>query len=403
MNDDFLYIDEEVDILPKIKARWNVLIVDDEKEVHNVTRLALNDFVLDGGSINFISVYSGAEAIKFLTDFDDRSIAIILLDVVMESNRAGLDVANFVRGELDNHFTRIILRTGQPADIPEKDVVMKYDINDYKAKAELTFSRLFITMVTNLRAYEELSQRKKRELELQESKVAVEKANKAKSTFIARMNHELLTPLNAIIGFSQIQELYLKNHKMEVEQELASDILKAGYHLKMLIEDILDLTQMQNPIKKLHLEPCSLKKLISESISLVKFNAEQKGVRINISQTNLVVNANFDRLKQCLVNLLSNAIKFNKNNGEITIQVQEVELQKVKILVNDTGVGIAIEDQDDIFEKFNRLHYAEKQEIQGSGIGLSLIKQLVLLMGGEVGLSSKFNSGSTFWLCFDKV
>jgi len=400
MTDDFLYIDEPVELMPVIKAKWDVLIVDDDKEVHHITKLALKDFILDGWAINLISLYSGAEAVEYLSNSDDRKIALILLDVVMETNKAGLDVANFVRNKLDNHFTRIILRTGQPADIPETNVVLKYDINDYKAKTELTFSRLFIAIVTNLRAYDELIQRKKRELELEKARAAIEKANKDKSTFIARMSHELLTPLNAIIGFSQIQEIYLKNH--ETEKELASDVLKAGYHLKMLIEDILDSIQTQNKIIKLSLTACSINKAITESVSLVKLNAEQKEIKIHIVLTTLEVTANFERLKQCLVNLLTNAIKFNKKGGQVTIQAEEFGTDKVKILVSDTGVGIAEIDQKDIFKEFNRLDYAEKQEIQGSGIGLSLIKKLVHQMEGEVGLTSQVNCGSTFWLSFDK-
>jgi len=403
MAESFLYLDDDEHQLTEPPKKWNVLIVDDDEEIHKITLLALKDFVLDEGGINFISAYSGEQAIQFLSETDDRSIAIILLDVVMETNTAGFEVANFVRKKLDNHFTRIILRTGQPADIPEQQVVMRYDINDYKAKAELTYSRLFITMVTSLRAYNELIQRKNRENELEKSKAAVEIANKAKSTFIARMSHELLTPLNAIIGFSQLQQLYMTPDASSQDKELTANILNAGYHLKMLVDDILDIIQTQNSVKKLPLCSCELGVLVNDSISLVRLNAEQKNISIHVEDTDLKVLANFERLKQCLVNLLTNAIKFNHDNGKIYIKFSAVMPNKIKIMVVDTGVGIATEDQDLIFDMFSRSNYAEQQEIQGSGVGLSLIKKLVLQMEGEVGFTSTLDQGSEFWLAFEKV
>ena len=386
-----------------VAKTWSVLVVDDDKEVHEITKFALQDFEVDGGSLNIFSVYSGAEAIEFLKKTDDRNIAVILLDVVMETHKAGLEVAKFVREKLDNHLTRIILRTGQPADIPEKQIVLQYDINDYKAKAELTYSRLFITMVTSLRAYSELINRKNREIELAESKNQLEKANKTKDIFIARMSHELLTPLNAIIGFSQIQQMNVQTSSKEIDAELSEDILMSSYHLKMLVDDMLDLVTYKKVSHTLKLAVCDVNKIINESRSLVSILAKQKNITITYKQTDLRVLAHHDRLKQCLVNLLTNAIKFNHRNGKVLITVQIIAPQRVKISVEDNGVGIGKDDQAIIFEKFSRLEYAEKQEIQGIGVGLTLIKQLVEQMNGEVGLISELEKGSTFWLQFPEA
>ncbi|WP_047045733.1 DUF3369 domain-containing protein [Vibrio mexicanus] len=133
---------------------WKVLIVDDEPDVHQVTKLALRRFELDGRRLEFIDAYSGAEAKEKLSTIDD--IAVILLDVVMETDDAGLIVAKWTREELCNHLTRIILRTGQPGQAPEQDVIINYDINDYKEKTELSSAKLFTTLYSSIRSYRDI-------------------------------------------------------------------------------------------------------------------------------------------------------------------------------------------------------------------------------------------------------
>ncbi len=397
---DFFCPEEEAADKTNTSEPWNVLIVDDDPEIHAVTKLALNDFELGGKKLNLISVYSGAEAINFLQSIDDTSIAIILLDVVMETHTAGLDLANFIRKKLNNHCSRIILRTGQPADIPEQRIVVEYDINDYKNKTELTLSRLFVTMVTSLRSYDELISHEHKEVELADSKKQLEISTKAKDVFIARMSHELLTPLNAIMGFSQIQQLNFQADPVIIDAELTEEVLKASRHLQMLIEDTLEFVESDDFKRALVLESCDINQVITESISLLRNSAEQRNITIRNHSTNLKVFANNDRLKQCIVNLISNAIKFNLVNGKIDIRVEQVNEQKIEISVADTGVGIALDDHELIFEKFARLPYAETQEIRGAGIGLTLTQRLVEKMNGEIGLKSQLGKGSVFWLRF---
>lgn len=133
---------------------WKILIVDDDQSVHEVTILVLKYMVFDGRGLEFHSVYTGTEAKEFLSANPDT--AIVLLDVVMEANDAGLDVIRYLRGELKNAMTRIILRTGQPGSAPEEEVISKYDINDYKEKSELTRQKLFTTITTALRSYRDI-------------------------------------------------------------------------------------------------------------------------------------------------------------------------------------------------------------------------------------------------------
>lgn len=151
-NDDKIeFFEEEVEEITNDLGCWNILIVDDEKIVHESTKMVLNDFVFQDKRINFLCAYSAAEAQKILNEVDD--IAVVLLDVVMEKDNSGLELVKYIRDELQNQFIRIILRTGQPGQAPEEEVVINYDINDYKMKTELTLQKLLTTIVSALRSY----------------------------------------------------------------------------------------------------------------------------------------------------------------------------------------------------------------------------------------------------------
>ena len=136
------------------KNPWKIIIADDEAEVHNVTKMVLNDYVFENRPLKFLSAYSGKETKELL--FSNPDTAIILLDVVMETDDAGLKLVRDIRQELKNSFVRIILRTGQPGKAPERDVIIEYDINEYKEKTELTVKKLFTTITSALRSYRDL-------------------------------------------------------------------------------------------------------------------------------------------------------------------------------------------------------------------------------------------------------
>jgi response regulator RpfG family c-di-GMP phosphodiesterase len=138
---------------PKL-APWKVLLVDDEPDIHDITKLTLSRFRLDGRALSFLHAYNGAEAKEVLAREPD--IALVFLDVVMEKEDSGLEVARWMRRDLDNQFTRIVLRTGQPGQAPEERVIVDYDINDYKEKTELDRTKLFTTTFAALRAYRDI-------------------------------------------------------------------------------------------------------------------------------------------------------------------------------------------------------------------------------------------------------
>jgi len=155
MADDLFFAEDEEEVEAGEKLDpWKILLVDDEPEIHKMTMGVLDDFVFENRALEFHSAYSGKEAKEFMRKETD--ISLILLDVVMESDIAGLEVAKYIREELNNTFVRIVLRTGQPGLSPEKEVILDYDINDYKSKTELTVQKLFTTVVSSLRSYRDL-------------------------------------------------------------------------------------------------------------------------------------------------------------------------------------------------------------------------------------------------------
>jgi response regulator RpfG family c-di-GMP phosphodiesterase len=196
MSDNFLFAEEPEHVEQTLRGSWKVLIVDDEPEVHAVTKLALSDFVFQGKNLSFFSAYSGAEAKKLVEQHPDA--AIMLLDVVMETDDAGLLVARYIREKLRNEHIRIILRTGQPGQAPERQIIINYDINDYKSKTELTAQKLFTVIMSSLRSYRDI-------LALEHNRQGLEKiinasADLFSSHSMAQFIDGVLQQLTSILG-----------------------------------------------------------------------------------------------------------------------------------------------------------------------------------------------------------
>ncbi len=194
------------------KKPWKILIVDDEPEVHTATKLVLDDFEFEGAGLEFICAHSGKEAIKLLEIHED--IAVILLDVVMETQYAGLDVARFVREKLKNRLARIILRTGQPGQAPERKVIVEYDINDYKQKTDLTAQHLFTAIYTAIRSYRDMQAIEKNRMGL---KYIIEASGDLfKQQSIKRLAQGVLTQISAL--FRLQNSIYLSNEGFTMAQ-----------------------------------------------------------------------------------------------------------------------------------------------------------------------------------------
>ncbi len=255
--------------------------------------------------------------------------------------------------------------------------------------------RLADGTIINEGMWYDVTEGKRRELALSEAKDAAERANLAKSEFLSRMSHELRTPLNAILGFAQI--LALEPLDGEAKEDL-SQLKKAGEHLLMLINEVLDLAAVDARKVSMSIQPVRLDHLLSETVSLLRPLIESQGVRMSAlpQDAGAYVMADRQRLKQIVINLLSNAAKYNRKDGGIDVRLTQTE-DAVSIEVRDEGMGIAPEKLERLFRPFERLG-AEGTKIEGTGLGLSISRGLVELMGGSLSVSSVVDEGSTFSL-----
>jgi PAS domain S-box-containing protein len=243
--------------------------------------------------------------------------------------------------------------------------------------------------------------RKAIEVALIAALAAAEDANRAKSDFLSRMSHELRSPLNAVLGFAQLLQSGTPPPTAR-QEECVGEILKAGWYLLGLIEEILDLSLIESGHLSCVLEPVPLAEVLSDCQALVEGQAAARGIRLSLAQLDdgCIVIADRTRLKQVFINLLSNAIKYNREGGTVQVQCEAAGQGRLCIRIEDSGSGLSPEQLDHIFQPFERLGQ-EAGAIEGTGIGLALSKRLVELMGGRIGVHSVVGQGSVFWVELD--
>ena len=236
-------------------------------------------------------------------------------------------------------------------------------------------------------------------IELEGAKIAAEKANLAKSDFLSSMSHELRSPLNAILGFAQLMESASTPVPTAFQAERIAQILKAGWHLLNLINEILDLATIESGKVSLSLEPVSLADVMLECEAMMAPQAQSRGISMSFPRLipPVFVHADRTRLKQIVINLLSNAIKYNRLQGSVVVDCAAVVPDRVRISVRDTGAGLTPEKTAQLFQPFNRLGQ-EGSDVTGTGIGLVVTKQLAELMQGAMGVASTSGEGSVFWV-----
>jgi CheY-like chemotaxis protein/nitrogen-specific signal transduction histidine kinase len=242
------------------------------------------------------------------------------------------------------------------------------------------------------------SVRKRVESELNEAMAAAEKANRAKTDFLSSMSHELRTPLNAILGFAQLLESGAPSPTPSQKRNI-DQILKAGWYLLELINEILDLALIESGRLTLSGEPVSLVEVMLECRAMIEPQAQRRGIGMTFPRFDIpfFVKADRTRIKQVLINLLFNAIKYNKPGGTVVVECTPSPLESIRISIRDTGAGLSAEQLAQLFQPFNRLGKEAGAE-EGTGIGLVVTKRLVELMGGAIGAESAVGAGSVFWI-----
>jgi len=233
--------------------------------------------------------------------------------------------------------------------------------------------------------------------EIDEKGRLLEVANQHKSEFLANMSHELRTPLNAIIGFSEVLLQRMFGDLNGKQEEYLQDVLSSGRHLLSLINDILDLSKVEAGRMDLELARFDLPQAMQDTLVLVRERAARHGIDLNLEVDGAVgdVVADERKIKQVMLNLLSNAVKFTPEGGRVDVRAVPTD-GGVEVSVTDTGIGIAPENQELIFEEFRQVggDYAHKRE--GTGLGLTLARRFVELHGGRIWVKSQPGQGSTF-------
>lgn len=236
---------------------------------------------------------------------------------------------------------------------------------------------------------------------LEEARTVADRASNAKNDFMSRMSHELRTPLHAILGFGQLLDAETLT---DVQREFTDQIARAGVHLLRLIDEVLDISQIEGGSMRLNLEPLSLLNVMTETLELLEPAADDADctVRVVGNLAGIVVRADRTRLKQVLLNVVSNAIKYNRPGGDVAVSVEVDPDRTVRIEVVDSGVGIAPDVMNRLFEPFDRLG-AEQTRVPGTGLGLALARQLMELMGGSICAFSTLGVGSRFSMALPTV
>jgi len=248
-----------------------------------------------------------------------------------------------------------------------------------------------------LSSVENITDSKQQRLNLQQAKEEAEKANTAKSAFLSSMSHELRTPLNAILGFGQLLQSDTEAPLTDDQQDNLHYIVDSGQHLLALINQVLELSSIESGKTELHLEYISLNNIVDDTIASLLPIAQESHIKINVlSNEMLNINCDYTKLKQILINLISNAIKYNHESGQVTINWELVNNTTVRINIRDSGKGISTSNQAHVFTAFNRLGQ-ENSNIEGTGIGLLVTKELVELLEGRISFESIEHQGSNFW------
>jgi len=387
---------------------WKIMVVDDESDIHSVTRIALKSFSYQDRGIEFIHAHSAEESKPLLKKH--RDIAVILLDVVMETNTAGLDLVKYIRDELKYKYTQIILRTGYPGYAPEREVIVSYEINDYKTKTELTSFKLFTLILASLRAYNSVTELerlrlgledkvKERTAELEQKNLQIMEMDQMKTRFFNNISHEFRTPLTLILG--PLEDILVKEEMSERNRVSMERMQRNATRLLALVNQLLDLSKLDAGSMKLDLVESDILRFLRLLGSSFNHLAERKNIsyKLNIPDKKFKIHFDQDKIEKIAFNLLSNAFKFTPEKGAVNCDVKMIQdnnYDALELSVKDTGPGIPPEMTKKIFDRFYQVESGQGTQAGGTGIGLSLTRELIQLQHGKIKVQSTPESGSQF-------
>lgn len=403
-SDELVFFDEEpevkeqsekdfsfsTDLEVRTGDKWKILVVDDEEDVHTVTHLTLDDFIFEAKPVEIMDAFSAEEALRILRENPDT--AIVLLDVVMETTTAGLDLVKKIRQELKNSFVRIILRTGQPGYAPEREVVLNYDINDYKTKTELTSENIFTLVTSGLRSFKSLvilesyrsDLQKKVEEAVQEIRekdhiIIRQSRQAAVSELISNISHQWRQPLNTVMALIQNLE-YAEEITMELVTEKTE---KAMEIIQNMSDTIDDLRFFFEPVEEL--QDFSISEVIEKTRKLISPTLEHEKINLQIEVKNeCIINGYRNDYAQVALQII--------NNSRDALRKSNVAEKVIKILVDKTEDGSLLQISDNgggidksLFEHIFEPYVTSK--FKGPGRGLSLYMCQIVIeknMSGQI-------------------
>jgi signal transduction histidine kinase len=266
------------------------------------------------------------------------------------------------------------------------------DVMIFTGHKNLISAKLHIEAVTE--SYRELSEKNR---QLEESYGRLKELDRLKSNFLATMSHELRTPLTSVIGYSEMMLEGLGGPLTAEQREYLGIIMEKGENLLQLITSILDISKIEAGRVRLVLSEVDAGQIMRDAVATVLPLARKKGLRVGCEPPAIPrIQADRDKLRQCLVNLCSNAVKFTPAGGNITVSAEPLDGERVAIRVADTGIGIADADIGKVFDVFYQVDGSSTREYGGAGLGLAIVKSFVEAHGGEVGVRSVPGTGSTF-------
>ncbi len=409
---------------------WQVLIVDDDPDVHVATELAMRDLPIEGRPVSFLRAYSAAQALQVVAA--EPGIAAVMLDVVMETPDAGLRLVRQIREEFGRTALRIVLRTGQPGYALEIETLRAFDINDYRTKSELTRVRLFSTLTNAIRSYAQLSgvMRQRDELarlnrSLQQSRAAeraeaerrlaaeaalrrahetvercVEQRTLELSQAVAELDdfnrmvsHDLRGPLHGLAGLSDLIQSELDRADPAQIRRWLVMMETQTRRLGDLVGELLMLARVSKGA--LLREPVALDAAVQEALQMLSLSTGDDSLSaVAVLGPLPEVAGDAGLLRQVFVNLLSNALKFTRDAATPRIELlAERRNDDWVVTLRDNGVGFDDRRATELFKPFSRLH---DHRFEGSGIGLTIVQRIIERHGGRIWADGRPGAGATF-------
>jgi C4-dicarboxylate-specific signal transduction histidine kinase len=383
MDDELMFMDESEDESYSSEHPWRILIVDDDPDIHTVTKLALAKVMISDRPLEFTSVYSAKEARELLDE--DEDFALLFLDIVMESDHAGLDVVQHIRNELKNSMIRIIIRTGEPGTSPERMIIDNYDINDYKEKTELSATKLYTTIRSSLLQFEQLEslyvyqnsletiiEEKAKKINIQEMALFESNKQAQMGELLSMIAHQWRQPLSRIGAVIGQMKMGVSLETMNSE-ELEKNLDTAENHIQHLSRIIKEFQNLYFPDEKKSY--VSLSSIVQNGLNILKDSFDENGIKLELDNSaSSSVNINME-FQQVFVNIIKNAfdVLLDREVKDALVTVSIKEEGKTLIVEIEDNAGLVNTLDDKIFEPY----VSSSEEKNGKGLGLYISKMIV--------------------------